>query len=55
MQRLGRLVKIARIGGTAVPPIHTKLYILAILQVCQAFAFKPITLKFGEVTNFWIF
>ena len=31
---------------TPVPPIHTKVY--------HAFGFKPITVKFGESTNFWM-
>ena len=34
------------------PPIHTVSSL--ILKVYHAFVFKPITIKFGEFTNFWM-
>ena len=38
----------------AIPPINTKLYIiiLTFLNEYHIFVFKPMTLKFGKVTNF---
>ena len=39
------------IGGTDV--LQSILSSL-ILKVCHAFSFKPITIKFGELTNFWM-
>ena len=45
------MVHLVRIGGTGV--LQSILSSL-ILKVYHAFAFKPITIKFGEFTNFWM-
>ena len=45
------MVHLVWIGGTGV--LQSILSSL-ILKVYHAFAFKPITIKFGEFTNFWM-
>ena len=45
------MVHLVWIGGTGV--LQSILSSL-ILKVCHAFAFKLITIKFGEFTNFWM-
>ena len=45
------MVHLVWIGGTGV--LRSILSSL-ILKVYHAFAFKPITIKFGEFTNFWM-
>ena len=45
------MVHLVWIGGTGV--LQSILSSL-ILRVYHAFAFKPITIKFGEFTNFWM-
>ena len=46
------MVHLVWIGGTGV--LQSILSSL-ILKVYQAFVFKPITIKFGKFTNFWMF
>ena len=43
------------IRGTGVPPIRTKLsYFSNLKKTYHAFAFKPVTVKFGKSSNFWM-
>ena len=49
--KLKGMVHLVWIGGTGV--LQSILSSL-ILKVYHAFAFKPITIKFGKFTNFWI-
>ena len=45
------MVHLVGIGGTGI--LQSMLSSL-ILKVYHAFAFEPITIKFGEFTNFWM-
>ena len=45
------MVHLVWIGGTG---ILQSILSSLILKVYHAFAFKPITIKFGEFTNFWM-
>ena len=45
------MVHLVWIGGTGVLQSILSSFIL---KVYHAFAFKPITIKFGEFTNFWM-
>ena len=44
------MIHLVWIGGTDVQSILSSL----IFKVYHAFAFKPITIKFGKFTNFWM-